>query len=133
MVAVCGGEPVVGVELIVVCGVDVPGVEAVVQRLRRQRRSTVVVHHDLRDVGAGVVRRRMRWDSRTETITVELAHGCLSCALRVDVLRSLARTPYLRRIVLHLDPVLAPDQVCWALHPVWVDGAPVIEDLDLRA
>ncbi len=125
----------VGVELIVVCGVDVPGVEAVVQRLRRQRRGTVVVHHDLRDVGAGEVRRRMRWDSRTDTITVELAHGCLSCALRVDVLpllRSLARTPYLRRIVLHLDPVLAPDQVCWALHQVWVDGAPVIEDLDLR-
>ncbi|HWR49438.1 MAG TPA: GTP-binding protein [Pseudonocardiaceae bacterium] len=123
------------VELIVVCGVHVPGVEAVVQRLRRQRRGTVVVHHDLREVTDGVVQRRMRWDSHTETITLELAHGCLSCALRVDVLpllRSLARTPYLRRIVLHLDPVLGPDQVCWALRHVRVDGAPVCEDLDLR-
>ena len=122
-------------ELIVVCGVDVPGVEAVVHRLRRQRRGTVVVHHDLRDVAAGVVRRRMHWDSRSETITLKLAHGCLSCALRVDVLpllQSLARTPQLRRIVLRLDPVLAPDQICWALRQVRVGGAPVLEDLDLR-
>jgi G3E family GTPase len=47
-------------------------------------------------------------------------------------LRSLARTPYLRRIVLQLDPVLVPDQVCWALRHVRVDGAPMLDDLDLR-
>ena len=123
------------VELIVVCGVPVAGVEAIVQRLRRQCRGTVVVHHDLRQVATGVVQRRMRWDSHTETITVELGHGCLSCALRVDVLpllRSLAATPYLHRIVLQLDPVVAPDQVCWALHRVRMDGAPLLDVFDLR-
>lgn len=69
--------------------------------------------------------------SRDCTAVLELAHGCVSCTLREDtlpLLRRLVARPDVRRVVLHLDPGMEPEPVCWALHNVLV-GDVVIADL----
>jgi G3E family GTPase len=123
----------VDTELILVSGLAEPGVADVVDRLLAAP-GTAVAHHDLSEVASGVVRRRLRVSTRgvvTEFVShLELAHGCVSCTLREDVLplvRELAARRSVRRIVLHLDPVMEPEQVCWALLHVLVDGRPVAD------
>src|SRR5690242_20720938 len=100
--------------LLVVAGGTTPtaaaGVERVIIRLRTERAGTAVVHHDLREVGEGVVHRRLRFgspgpDEADDSEVLELAHGCVSCTLREDVLpllAGLARKPAVEQIVLHL-------------------------------
>ncbi|SHG58133.1 ribosome hibernation factor-recruiting GTPase MRF [Streptoalloteichus hindustanus] len=121
---------------------------------------TAVVHHDLREVAQGVVRRRVRWGAPTPAASgpradhgaagpaaraglpvdqwhvLELAHGCVSCTLREDLLpltHRLSRTPGVDRIVLHLDPALEPEALCWALRHVVVDGETVLERARVEA
>ncbi|SFQ58481.1 GTPase, G3E family [Amycolatopsis arida] len=104
--------------------------------LRAGGPGTAVVHHDLRQVTSGVVRRRLWLDRRDELIALELAHGCVSCTLREDLLplvRRLAGTPGVRRIVVWLDEAMEPEPVSWALRHVLVGDRPVIEDVDLEA
>jgi G3E family GTPase len=122
-------------ELLVLTGLHVTGVEAVITRIRALDPDVAVLHHDLRDVGSGVVRRRLRRGPEDTTTVVELDHGCLSCTLREDLLpmlRALAGPGGPRRIVLHLDPALEPEQVCWSLLHVLVDDEPVGDVVDLR-
>ncbi|GAA2549933.1 ribosome hibernation factor-recruiting GTPase MRF [Pseudonocardia hydrocarbonoxydans] len=122
-------------ELLVLSGLTPPGVEAVVTRIRALDPSVAVLHHDLRDVGRGVVRRRLRTRDDDVTTTVELAHGCVSCTMREDLLPqlvALAGPDGPARIVLHLDAALEPEHVCWSLLHVLVDGAPVVDAVDLR-
>ncbi|MBP2474915.1 G3E family GTPase [Crossiella equi] len=86
---------------------------------------TAVLHHDLREVTQGVVLRRLRHGGYDRTETLELAHGCVSCTLREDLLPvvlRLAHAPDVRRVVLHCDRALEPEAVCWALRHVVVDG-----------
>src|ERR1700754_699717 len=116
-------------DLLVVDGGTTPasvaGVEQVLARLPGAAAGTAVVHHDLRDVAQGVVHRRIRLAGTDTTTVLELAHGCVSCTLREDVLPVLAHLagrPDVTRIVLHLDPVLEPERVCWALRHVVTDG-----------
>lgn len=125
--------------LLVLAGGSTPaaaaGVEQVIGYLRRERAGTAVVHHDLREVVQGVVHRRMRFGRTDDHEALELAHGCVSCTLREDVLPmlvGLARKPGVTQIVLHLDPVLEPEQVCWALLHVLVDGLVVTDLVDLN-
>lgn len=62
-----------------------------------------------------------------DTTAVQLAHGCLSCALRgelLPVLRSLASEADVHRIVLHLHAAMEPETVCWALEHMVIDGDP---------
>ncbi|HXV92322.1 MAG TPA: GTP-binding protein [Pseudonocardia sp.] len=124
-------------ELLVVAGLPAQGVEQVLVALRalgREPTATAVLHHDLRDVSRGVVHRRLRRGTLDETTPLTLAHGCVSCTLREDVIPSLralaADGP--ERIVLHLDPALEPEQVCWALAHVPVAGSVVTDLVDLR-
>jgi G3E family GTPase len=122
-------------ELIVLTGLTAPGVEAVVSRVRALDPDVAVLHHDLRDIGRDVVHRRFRHGGTDVTTTVDLAHGCVSCTLREDLLPqllALAAPGGPRRIVLHLDPVLEPEQVCWALRHVLIDGSVVSDAVDLR-
>jgi G3E family GTPase len=145
-------EEFVDTELVLVGGMARGGVAEVVDLLLTEP-GTAVLHHDLTEVTAGLVRRRLRvsgWGPdltdgadrgrgrgyvRTDhTAVLELAHGCVSCTLREDVLpliRALAGRPGLHRIVLHLDPVLEPEQVCWAVLHVLVDGSPVSRDVTM--
>jgi G3E family GTPase len=122
-------------ELLLLTGLAADAVEQVIGRIRALDPDAAVLHHDLRDIAAGRVRRRLRRGPRDEITVLEFGHGCASCTLREDLLptlRQLARPGGPSRVVLHLDPVLEPEQVCFALSHVLVDGAPVTDVLDLR-
>ncbi len=120
-------------ELFVLSGLTPPGVEAVIGRMRALDPDVAVLHHDLRDISRDVVHRRLRHGDLDLTTTIELAHGCVSCTLREDLLpQVLALAENTTRIVLHLDPALEPEHVCWSLLHVLVDGAPVTDAVELR-
>lgn len=58
---------------------------------------------------------------------LELAHGCVSCTIRNDllvVLRQLHRRDDVDRIVVHLAPWLEPEPICVAINHVRVRVAP---------
>jgi G3E family GTPase len=95
------------------------------------RLGTVVVHHDVSRLGEGVVLRteQQRTGSGVaeRSTAVELAHGCLSCTLRLDLLpllRTLARRDDVTRVVLHLDPALEPEHLCWSVANIVLDDEP---------
>ena len=99
------------------------------------RLGTVVVHHDVRELGEGVVLRtviRHTGDGLVEDRTaVELAHGCLSCTLRMDLLpllHELAGRRDVDRVVLQLDPALEPEHLCWSIGNVVLDAVPADPD-----
>ncbi|TDZ94939.1 ribosome hibernation factor-recruiting GTPase MRF [Mycobacteroides salmoniphilum] len=113
--------------------------DAVVDVLARDPGTVVVTHrfdgHIVkRSVvsGAGV---------REPQVTVlELAHGCVSCTVRDDLLvllRTLHRREDVGRIVLHLEPWLEADPICWAINtvpvrmgPGYIDG-PAARDVEI--
>ncbi|GLY64793.1 hypothetical protein Atai01_14120 [Amycolatopsis taiwanensis] len=97
---------------------------------------TAVVDYDLRRVTEGVVRRRLRQGPLDALTTLELAHGCVSCTVREDLLpllRNLARQPAVRRIVVRLDEVMDPERVCWELRHVLVGDRAVTDDVEIEA
>ena len=73
---------------------------------------------------------------------VELAHGCVSCTIRNDLLvllRQLHRRDDINRIVVHLAPWLEPEPICVAIDhvrirvtPGYVDG-PAALDVSIAA
>ncbi|KAF0848756.1 G3E family GTPase [Nocardia caishijiensis] len=86
---------------------------------------TVVVHHDLAELREGVVRRTVRTSGNVTTTVLELAHGCVSCTLRADLLPmlcTLAARESVRRIVLALDPAIEAEALCHAIQTVEVTG-----------
>lgn len=130
------GEAVVGdTGLVLVTGLDRDATGWVAERFGAEPGS-VVVHHDLRAMAEGVVRRRVRADGADTTTILELGHGCVSCTLREDalpLLHRLAADPDVRRIVLHLDPGVAPEPVCWALHNVLLGDVTIAEITSIEA
>lgn len=120
-------------ELLLLAGLPAHEVEWVIGRIVGLDDDVAVLHHDLADLADGVVRRRLRRGGRDETTELRLARPCASCALREDLLpllRKLAGGP--RRVVLHLDPALEPEQVCFMLTAVRAGGAVVTDLYDLR-
>ncbi|MGA9869700.1 MAG: GTP-binding protein, partial [Rhodococcus sp. (in: high G+C Gram-positive bacteria)] len=93
---------------------------------------TVAVRHDLRQVYEGVVRRTLYTaDAPPRETVLELAHGCVSCTLREDLLpllRKLAARSTVDRIVIAMDPTLEPEALCWAVENVVV--ADVVGQVD---
>lgn len=58
---------------------------------------------------------------------VELAHGCVSCTIRNDLLvllRQLHRRDDVDRVVVHLAPWLEPEPICFAINHVRIRAAP---------
>ncbi|WP_425300313.1 GTP-binding protein, partial [Nocardia farcinica] len=89
---------------------------------------TVVVRHHLEDLREGVVRRTLRTVLATTETVLELAHGCVSCTLRADLLPllcTLAARESVHRIVLELDPAFEAEAVCQAIEDVVVTGVVV--------
>ncbi len=124
-----------GTELVVLAGLCRDGVEAALTRLLERDSSLAVLHHDLRDLRRGRVHRRLRTGATDGRSVLDLAHGCVSCTIREDVLPTVARLAgRVRRIVLHLDPGLEPEPVCWALGAVRAapDGPTVTDLVSLR-
>src|ERR1700754_1585955 len=83
-------KPVTRPELLVLAGLHTSGVDAVIARIRALDPTVAVLHHDLRDVGSGLVHRRLRAGDADESTELELVHGCLSCTVREDLLHVLA-------------------------------------------
>lgn len=130
-------EPTARVPLLLVAGVHADQAARVARAARdTDPAGTAVVHHDLREVGHGVVRRHLRHGDSEEVTALELAHGCVSCTLREDflpLLRRLAAAPDVRQIVVRLDSGLEPEAICWAIEHVVVDTEPVAADVEVRA
>lgn len=86
---------------------------------------TVVVRHDLTGLREGIVRRTVTLDGTASVSVHELAHGCVSCTLKADLLPLLctlaARDP-VRRIVLALDPAIEAEAVCQGIEEIVVAG-----------
>ncbi len=118
--------------VLLVTGLDRDLTGAAADALGASTPGTVVVHHDVRDLTAGVVLRTVTERGPHGPVVtrevLELAHGCLSCTLRLDLLpllRTLARRLDVTRVVVHLDPALEPEHLCWALDEVALDDGAV--------
>lgn len=86
---------------------------------------TMVVRYDLAEIEEGVVRRTVTDGETAVTSVLELAHGCVSCTLRADLLPLLRRSAgrdTVRRIVLALDPAFEAEAVCRAISDLVVTG-----------
>lgn len=138
-------DPSARTPLIVVTGLAGPSAQAV-ERLAAPPAgggATVVVRHDLAAVDDGLVGRTLRTvaPGRDDTVggVVELEHGCLSCALRDDLLpllRALHRREDVGRIVLALDQAFEAERVCFAIEHTVVGGpgmvdAPAARDVEI--
>lgn len=107
------------------------------------RPGTVVVEHRF---DGHVVRRTQvtlqRGVLTTTESALELAHGCVSCTIRNDLLvllRKLHRRGDVRRIVVHLPATMEPEPVCFAINrvpvrvvPGYIDG-PAARDVEIAA
>ncbi|ULP42683.1 ribosome hibernation factor-recruiting GTPase MRF [Mycobacterium lentiflavum] len=97
-----------------------------------RRPGTVVVEHRF---DGHVVRRTTAMVHQGELTTaeqaLELAHGCVSCTVRNDLLillRKLARHAGVERIVVHLSQWLEPEPICVAINHVRVRVGPGYPD-----
>lgn len=127
------GSGMAWVGLVIVAGLPRRQASAVATRLMHAEPGSVVVHHDLRDIAQGFVVRRQKSAAGEEVTRLELAHGCVSCTLREDLLPLLAKladSDGVHRIVVHLDPTIEPEPVCWAIRdlPVRVTGVVTVID-----
>jgi G3E family GTPase len=110
----------------VLSGFSAPATTAVARSLLVTDPTLILVRHDLSQVRAGLIRRTVRTaDAVIEDESSQLAHGCVSCTLREDVLPTLARLA--RRhpgadIVLALPPAVEPEAVAAACAHCAVDG-----------
>ncbi len=106
-----------------------------------RRAGTVVVEH--RFDGHVVCRTTamLQHDELTTTeAALELAHGCVACTIRNDLLmylRLLHRRSDVQRIVVHLAPWLEPEPICVAINhvrvrigPGYIDG-PAARDVSI--
>ncbi|QBS41470.1 ribosome hibernation factor-recruiting GTPase MRF [Nocardia sp. CS682] len=101
------------------------GAEYAATALCQEAPGTVVVHHDLKQLNEGIVHRTVRSATYETSDVLELAHGCVSCTLRIDLLpllRTLAARDSVDRIVLALDPAFEAEAVCHAIEHVVVEG-----------
>ncbi|MFI6762401.1 CobW family GTP-binding protein [Micromonospora sp. NPDC050417] len=104
---------------------------AVARALLTDDPTLLLVRHDLTDVRHGTVRRIVRDQTGViEDEAITLAHGCVSCTLREDVLPTLARlarTRPGRDLMLMLPEVVEPEAVAAACAYCLLDGVPVTD------
>lgn len=105
--------------------------DSVTGTLLRQA-GTLAVEHEF---DGHVVRRTTAMLTRDGLTTtedaLELAHGCVECTIRNDLLvllRILHRRGDVARIVVHLTPWLEPEPICWAVNHVKVRPGPGYPD-----
>ncbi|WP_029108304.1 GTP-binding protein [Mycobacterium sp. URHD0025] len=112
--------------------------DGVVEELSRKA-GTVLVRHTF---DGQVVLRTLSDTGGTSELALELAHGCVTCTVRDDLLillRRLHRRSDVERIVVQLMPWLEAEPVCWAINsipvrvgPGYVDG-PASRDVEIEA
>ncbi|OBC04501.1 hypothetical protein A5784_13080 [Mycobacterium sp. 852013-50091_SCH5140682] len=99
------------------------GTDDVVAELSRSP-GTVVVRHTF---DGHVVLRQVSTHTGASDWALELAHGCVTCTVRDDLLvllRRLHRRGDVRRIVVQLMAWLEPEPVCWAIENIRVHVGP---------
>ncbi|WP_421845359.1 ribosome hibernation factor-recruiting GTPase MRF [Mycobacterium sp.] len=107
------------------------GTAAVAVELLRRAGTAVIEHH----LDGHVVRRRIIMLQRgvvtmAET-ALELAHGCVSCTIRNDLLvllRKMHRRSDVECVVVQLTPWAEPEPICWAIRHVRVGAGPGFEE-----
>ncbi|WP_019869773.1 CobW family GTP-binding protein [Salinispora oceanensis] len=91
----------------------------------------LLVQHDLADLSVGTVRRVVRDSAGVlEDERIKLAHGCVPCTLREDVLPTLARLARAqpnRDLLLMLPEVVEPEAVAAVCAHCPVEGAPITD------
>lgn len=119
--------------LVVVCGLDFDTTRRTAATLLAP--TTVVVEYDLSALALGHIRRVVRTVDAdglpsVRYTDVALEHGCVSCALRLDLLpllpllRSMRTWSGVERIVLALHPMIEPEPLSWAITNTMVVGVP---------
>jgi G3E family GTPase len=110
----------------VVCGPDRDPNLLIARRLRGEESTHVLLEHDLAQVDLGLVGRASeRGGGRYEADVVELAHGCVSCTVREDMLPTLvglARSGTVEHIVLVLPDVVEAAGFLEAFHGMALPG-----------
>ncbi|WP_422742644.1 CobW family GTP-binding protein [Micromonospora sp. WMMD754] len=120
-----------GPSLTVLSGFWPSATYAVARTLLAADPALLLVRHDLADLAAGTVHRIVRDAAGVlEDERITLAHGCVSCTLREDVLPTLARLarahPH-RDLLLMLPEVVEPEAVAAVCAHCLVDGAPITD------
>ncbi|GIH22280.1 cobalamin biosynthesis protein CobW [Acrocarpospora phusangensis] len=78
--------------VVLVAGLHTPARSATVNRLLAAHPGAIAVHHDLREVTSGRIEREVRDSSGIHDLTqVRLAHACVTCTIREDLLPQLIR------------------------------------------
>nr|WP_062332720.1 GTP-binding protein [Herbidospora sakaeratensis] len=103
--------------VVLVAGLHRRARTATVHRLLAAHPGAVAVHHDLREVASGRVERTVRDVSGVlERAEVRLAHGCVTCTVREDLLPELIRrAPSASLLVVDLWDAVEPRAVAEAL------------------
>ncbi|BBZ02122.1 hypothetical protein MCHIJ_15590 [Mycolicibacterium chitae] len=116
--------------------------DAAADELLRRPGTAIVRHHFDGHVVQRSITRLRGAAPLTATSVLELAHGCVSCTIRNDllvVLRKLHRQPGVDRIVVQLAPWLEPEPICFAINRVrvWIGPghpeAPAARDVAITA
>lgn len=126
--------------VIVVAGQELT--DDICERLLQDRGTLVVQHRYDGQVVVRSVRIRQGLDVHTSQWPIELANCCVDCTMRDDLLillRRLHRREDVTRIVVHLEPWLEPEPICWAINnvevhvgPGYIDG-PAARDVRIEA
>lgn len=115
----------------VLAGFSTSATVAVARDMLTTNPDLVLVQHDLAGIRDGRVHRLVSTGREiVESEVIGLAHGCVSCTLREDVLPTLVRLARIRPdqdIVLVLPDVVEPETVAAAAQACTVDGAPVMQ------
>jgi len=110
----------------VVCGPDRDPALLIARRLRGDAPTHVLLEHDLTQVDLGLVGRASeRGGGRYEAGVVELAHGCVSCTMREDMLPALvalAGSGTVEHVVLLLPDVVEAAGFLEAFHGLLLPG-----------
>ncbi|MGB3482557.1 MAG: GTP-binding protein [Mycobacterium sp.] len=126
--------------VVLVCGLG--DTDATAGVLLRQPGTLVVEHRFDGHVVRRTMTTRRGGHSTTAEAALELAHGCVSCTIRNDLLillRQLHRRDDVTRIVVHLPSSMEPEPVCFAIDrvpvrvgPGYIDG-PAARDVFIAA
>lgn len=118
------------VPVVLVSGLHGPSRAAVVDRLLREHPGSLAIHHDLRGITSGLVVRIVR-DAAVvlEHAVVRPAHGCMTCAVRDDLVPQLRRhAARARLLIVDLWDCVEPRSVAECL-----DQAELHKELRLTA
>ncbi|MBG0822494.1 GTP-binding protein [Planomonospora sp. ID91781] len=103
--------------VVLIAGLHAPARTAAVEALLHDHPGAVAIHHDLREVTRGRIERVVRDRSGVlDLAEVRLAHGCVTCTVREDLLPELVRrAPAASLLIVDLWDTVEPRSVAEAI------------------